>query len=46
MLTALWQVVLADGNRDMHEDTLLRVVANLLGISDRDNARARQKAGG
>lgn len=46
VLTALWQVVLADGNRDMHEDTLLRVVANLLGINDRDSARARQKAGG
>lgn len=46
VLTALWQVVLADGNRDMHEDTLLRVVANLLGINDRDSARARQQAGG
>ncbi|WP_137702038.1 tellurite resistance TerB family protein [Marimonas lutisalis] len=46
VLTALWQVVLADGSRDMHEDTLLRVVANLLGISDRDSAVARQRAGG
>ncbi|KPP85524.1 MAG: hypothetical protein HLUCCO07_00360 [Rhodobacteraceae bacterium HLUCCO07] len=46
VLTALWQVVLADGSRDMHEDTLLRVVANLLGINDRESARARQEAGG
>ncbi|WP_372614330.1 TerB family tellurite resistance protein [Aquicoccus sp.] len=46
VLTALWQVVLADGSRDMHEDTLLRMVANLLGISDRESARARQEAGG
>lgn len=46
VLIALWQVVLADGSRDLHEDTLLRVVANLLGINDRDSARARQQAGG
>ena len=46
VLVALWQVVLADGSRDMHEDTLLRVVANLLGINDRDSALARKKAEG
>lgn len=43
VLEALWAVVLADGVRDHEEDGLLRLVANLLGISDRDNALARQR---
>ncbi|MEO9822535.1 MAG: TerB family tellurite resistance protein, partial [Paracoccaceae bacterium] len=36
-------VVLADGTRAKEEDALMRLVANLLGISDRDSAIARQK---
>ena len=43
VIEALWQVVLADGVRDSHENALLRLVANLLGINDRDSARARQR---
>ncbi len=43
VIEALWQVVLADGVRDAAEDSLLRLVANLLGINDRDNALARQR---
>jgi uncharacterized tellurite resistance protein B-like protein len=43
VLEALWDVVLADGARDHEEDGLLRLVANLLGVSDRDSARARQR---
>lgn len=43
VIEALWSVVLADGNRDDHEDALLRMVANLLGINDRDSALARQR---
>lgn len=39
----LWQVVLADGARDAEEDSLLRLVSNLLGINDRDSALARQR---
>lgn len=39
----LWQVVLADGQRDAEEDSLLRLVSNLLGINDRDSALARQR---
>lgn len=42
VLEAMWSVVLADDERDQHEDTLMRMVANLLGISDRDSALARQ----
>ncbi len=40
----LWSVVLADGVRDPEEMALLRLVANLLGINDRDSAHARQRA--
>ncbi|NRB05808.1 MAG: TerB family tellurite resistance protein [Rhodobacteraceae bacterium] len=43
VVEALWKVVLADGVRAKEEDALLRLVANLLGISDPDSARARQK---
>ncbi|EPX75911.1 TerB family tellurite resistance protein [Salipiger mucosus] len=43
VVEALWQVVLADGVREAEEDALLRLVANLLGINDRDSALARQR---
>lgn len=43
VIEALWDVVLADGIRDDEEDGLLRLVANLLGINDRDSALARQR---
>ncbi|WP_298678354.1 TerB family tellurite resistance protein [uncultured Lentibacter sp.] len=44
VIQALWSVVLADAQRDQHEDALLRMVANLLGVSDRDSHLARQRA--
>ncbi|MCR9126040.1 MAG: TerB family tellurite resistance protein [Rhodobacteraceae bacterium] len=44
VIEALWQVVLADGVRDDEEDALLRLVASLLGVNDRDSALARQRA--
>lgn len=43
VIEALWEVVLADGARDHQEDAMLRLVANLLGINDRDSALARQR---
>ncbi|MHA6347067.1 tellurite resistance TerB family protein [Roseivivax sp. CAU 1761] len=43
VIEALWSVVLADGVRDPEEDSLLRLVSNLLGITDRDSALARQR---
>ncbi len=43
VIEGLWQVVLADGERDPEEDSLLRLVSNLLGINDRDSALARQR---
>lgn len=42
-LAALWEVVLADdGRRDDDEAGFLRLVTDLLGISDRDSALIRQ----
>ncbi|ETA51290.1 TerB family tellurite resistance protein [Ponticoccus alexandrii] len=46
VIEALWQVVLADGHREAEEDALLRLVSNLLGVSDRDSALARQRVDG
>ncbi len=43
VIEALWQVALADGERDAEEDALLRLVANLLGISDVESAAARKR---
>lgn len=44
VVEALWSVVIADGNRGDEEAALLRMVAPLLGLSDPDNAEARQRA--
>ncbi|MEL6519616.1 MAG: TerB family tellurite resistance protein [Pseudomonadota bacterium] len=43
VIEALWEVVLADGVRDDEENSLLRLAANLLGVTDRDSAMARQR---
>ena len=44
LMTALWSVALADGLREAHEDQLLRLVSNLLGLTDVESALARQTA--
>jgi uncharacterized tellurite resistance protein B-like protein len=44
LLTALWTVALADGQREAHEDRMLRLVASLLGLTDVESAIARQRA--
>ncbi len=43
VIEAFWEVVLADGIRDGEEDSLLRLIANLLGVNDRDSNLARQR---
>ena len=43
VVEAFWKVVLADEERDPEEDSILRLVSNLLGINDRDSALARQR---
>jgi len=43
VIESLWSVVLADGVRDQSEDALLRMVAPMLGVSDQDSHKARQR---
>ena len=43
VVEALWRVALADGARDHEEDGFIRLVVNLLGVSDRDSGLARQR---
>ena len=43
VIEALWEIALADGQRDAAEDALLRLVANLLGVSDVESAAARKR---
>jgi uncharacterized tellurite resistance protein B-like protein len=42
VVEALWQVALSDG-RGHEEDALMRLVAPMIGINDRDSALARQR---
>jgi uncharacterized tellurite resistance protein B-like protein len=46
VIEALWQVALADGARDAAEDSLIRLVSSLLGFTDQESARARQRMSG
>ena len=46
IIEELWRVVLADGVRDPHEDTLMRQIVDRLGLSPMDSALARQKVQG
>ena len=41
VIAAMWAVVLADGVRDDEEDSMMRMTASLLGISDQDSHRVR-----
>jgi uncharacterized tellurite resistance protein B-like protein len=43
VIESLWAVVLADGDRADEEDSILRLVSKLLGVSDPDSAMARQR---
>lgn len=43
VVEGLWEIVLADGDRDHEEDAMMRLVAPMLGINDRDSALARQR---
>jgi uncharacterized tellurite resistance protein B-like protein len=45
LVEAMWRVVLSDGTRDKDEESMMRLVSNLLGISDVDSALARQRVG-
>lgn len=40
----LWEIILADGRVDNYEDSLIRKVCSLLGVSPRDKVRMRNEA--
>ncbi len=44
LMQDLWSLVLADAHRDHEEDGHMRLVTNLLGVTDKDSALARQAA--
>ena len=44
VVEAMWRVVLADGGRADAENALMRLTANLLGVSDMDSNIARKRA--
>lgn len=44
ILEMMWEVAYADGELDPHEDALLRRIAGLIHVSDRDRGEARQRA--
>lgn len=44
LIEMLWQVAYSDGQLDPHEDALLRRVAGLLHVTDRDRSLARRRA--
>lgn len=46
IIEELWGVILSDGVRDPHEDTLMRQIVDRLGLSPMDSALARQKVQG
>lgn len=43
MIEMLWEVAYADGKLDPHEDSLLRRVAGLLYVEDKDSGQARKR---
>jgi len=46
VLEALWRVVLADNDREAHEETLMRRVTDLLGLDPRESVDARRRVQG
>lgn len=43
VIAALWNVAYADGSRAADEESVVRLVAGLLGVPDKDSALARQR---
>ncbi|WP_299360323.1 TerB family tellurite resistance protein [uncultured Paracoccus sp.] len=43
IISSMWEVAYADGDRSASEDAMIRLAANLLGVTDRESAVARQE---
>ncbi|MDQ1899904.1 TerB family tellurite resistance protein [Paracoccus sp. WLY502] len=46
IIGAMWDVSLADDHRTAHEETAIRLVASLLGVTDRESAMQRRRVVG
>lgn len=44
LIEKLWEIVLSDGERDPHEDTLIRRICGLIYVSDPESGAARSRA--
>jgi uncharacterized tellurite resistance protein B-like protein len=44
MIEMMWEVAFSDGTLDPHEDALLRQIAGLIHVPDRDRGEARKRA--
>ena len=44
LLTNLWIIILADGQRTAEENSFMRLISKLIGVNDVDSAIARSKA--
>ena len=42
-LATVWKITLADGKREAEEDSVIRLISSLLGLTDIESARARQE---
>ncbi len=43
VIAAMWEIVLADGERNAEENSLMRMIAPMLGVTDQDSNAARRK---
>lgn len=46
VVEALWEIVYADGTREMHESALMRKLCGLLHVEDREAGLARRRVAG
>ncbi|HWL56557.1 MAG TPA: TerB family tellurite resistance protein [Paracoccus sp. (in: a-proteobacteria)] len=43
VIAAMWEIAYADGSRASEEESMIRLIAGLLGVNDRDSALVRQR---
>ena len=46
IIGAMWEISLADNHRSANEETAIRLVSALLGVTDRDSALQRRRVAG
>jgi len=43
VIASMWEIAYADGSRASEEESMIRLIAGLLGVNDRDSALVRQR---